>query len=55
MLERVWRKRGPSYTEGKDINWWSYYGEQYRDSLKNEKSSYHMTQQPLSQGYIWKR
>jgi len=48
-------KRGPSYTVGEDINWYSHYGEQYRDSLKNEKSSYHMIQQPISQGYIWKR
>ena len=48
-------KRGPSYTVGEDINWYSHYVEQYRDSLKNEKSSYYMIQQPISQGYIWKR
>ena len=28
-------KREPSYTVGGNVNWYSHYGEQYRDSLKN--------------------
>ena len=36
MLERV-RKREPSYTMGGNVNWCSYYGKQYRGSLKKLK------------------
>ena len=28
-------KRQPSYTVGGNVNWYSYYGEQYGGSLKN--------------------
>ena len=34
MLERV-KKREPSYTLGRNVNWSSYHGEQYGCSLKN--------------------
>ena len=36
MLERV-RKRESSYTMGGNVNWCSYYGKQYRGSLKKLK------------------
>ena len=26
-------KREPSYTVGRNVNWYSHYGEQYADSL----------------------
>jgi len=45
MLERVWRKGNPPVNVGGNINWCSHYGEQYRDSYKNQKQNYHMTQQ----------
>ena len=32
-------KREPSYIVGRNVNWHSHYGEQYRGSLKQ---SYHM-------------
>ena len=38
-------KREPSYTVGGKANYYSHYGEQYRDSLKNWKQNCHMTQQ----------
>ena len=28
-------KRGPSYTASGNVNWYSYYGEQYGSSIKN--------------------
>ena len=28
-------KREPSYTTGRDVNWYSHYGEQYGGSLQN--------------------
>ena len=28
-------KREPSYTVGGNVNWYSHYGDQYGDSLKN--------------------
>ena len=28
-------KREPSYTVGRNVNWYSHYGEQYEDPLKN--------------------
>ena len=28
-------KREPSYTADRHVSWYSYYGEQYGDSLKN--------------------
>ena len=31
------RKREPSYTVGRNVNWYSHYGEQYGDPLKNYK------------------
>ena len=34
MLERVWRKREPSYTVGGNANWHNHYGEQYGGTLK---------------------
>ena len=30
-------KREPSYTVGRNVDWYSQYGEQYGGSLKNEK------------------
>ena len=30
-------RRESSYTVGKNVNWYSHYGEKYGDSLKNEK------------------
>lgn len=33
MLDRVEKKEPPN-TVGKSVNWYSHYGEQYRDSLK---------------------
>ena len=30
-------KREPSYAVGVNVNWQSYYGEQYRGSLENSK------------------
>ena len=38
-------KREPSYTAGGNANWYSRYGEQCGDSLKNWKCNCHMTQQ----------
>jgi len=35
MLEKVWRKKKPSYSIGGNVNWYSHYGEQYGDSFKN--------------------
>ena len=29
-------KRKPSYTVGRNVHWYSHYGEQYGGSLKNE-------------------
>ena len=38
-------KRETSYIVGGNVNWCSYFREQYGSFLKNEKSSYHMIQQ----------
>ena len=35
MLERVWRKKEPSYTVAGKVKWYSHYGEQYGGELKN--------------------
>ena len=48
-------KREPSYIVGGDVNWCSYYGEQYGGSLKNWKQSYYMTQQSHSLAYIQRK
>ena len=36
---KCWRKnmekKESSYTMGRNVNWYSHYGEQYADSLKN--------------------
>ena len=45
-------KKEFSYTVGGDANQYSHYGEQCRDSLKNWKQNYHMTQQPHRWAYI---
>ena len=40
MNNKCWRscgKKEPSYTVGRNVNWCSHYGEQYRDSLKKNK------------------
>ena len=34
MLERVWREEN-TLTLGRNVNWYSSYGEQYGVSLKN--------------------
>ena len=33
--ERFWRKGNPHTTVGGNVNWYSHYGEQFGDSLKN--------------------
>ena len=48
-------KREPSYTTGRDVNWYSHYGEQYGGSLQNWKQSSNMIQQSYSLAYIWKK
>ena len=30
-----WRERGPAYTVGGNVNWYSHYGKQYGGSSKN--------------------
>ena len=45
---KCWRgaeKKEPSYTVGGNANWYSHYGEQCEDSLKNWEYNCHMTQQ----------
>ena len=37
MLERVWKRKEPSYPVGQNIDWCSPYREQYGGSLKNEE------------------
>ena len=39
----VVEKREPSYTVGRNVNWYSHYGEQYGSSLKKQEESHHMT------------
>ena len=34
-IQRECGEKGTSYTIGGDINWYSHYGKQYGDSLKN--------------------
>ena len=36
MLDRVEKKEPPN-TVGESVNWYSHYGEKYRDSLKKKK------------------
>ena len=35
MLERVWRKKEPSYVVGKNVNWGNHNWKQYEVPLKN--------------------
>ena len=44
-------KGGPSYTVGRNVNWFSHYEEEHGGSLKNYKQSYHMIQQSHSWAY----
>ena len=37
--ESVERKE-PSYSNGRNVNWYGHYGEQYRGSLRNQQQSY---------------
>ena len=36
--ERMWSK-GNSYHVGQNVNWYSLYGEQYGDSVKNKQTN----------------
>ena len=36
MLDKMWKKREPSYTDDRIVNWYSHYGEQYGDTSKKE-------------------
>ena len=38
-------KREPSYTVGGNTNWYSHYGEQCRDFIKNWEQNCYLTQQ----------
>ena len=40
------QKKEPSYTVGRDVNWYNYCGQQYGGSSKNLKQNYHTVQQP---------
>ena len=42
-------KMEPSYTVGRNLNWYSHYGEQYGGSLKKLKIVYYMIQK----FYLW--
>ena len=55
-------QRRPSYTASGNENWYSHYGEQFGDSLKNWEKDCHETQQPHCCAYTlhqgnqnWKR
>ena len=48
-------KMEPSYTVGRNLNWYSHYGEQYGGSLKKLKIVYYMIQKFYLWAYIWKR
>ena len=45
-------KKEPSYTVGGDANWYSHYGEECGDSLKNWEENCHTTQQSHCWAYI---
>ena len=47
--------REPFYTVDGNVNWYSHYGEQYGDSLRNLKQSYHMIQQYHSWAHTWRK
>ena len=49
------KKREPSYSVGGNVNWYSHYGEQYGNSLKNQKQSYPLIQQSRSWAYIHRK
>ena len=49
------KKREHSYTVGGNINYYSHYGEQCRDALKNWKQNCHMTQQSHSWAYTLRK
>ena len=52
---KCWRghgKKEPSYTVGGDANWYSHYGEECGDSLKNWEENCHTTQQSHCWAYI---
>ena len=53
--EGVEKSEPPSCSVGGNVNWYSHYGEQYGDSLKNEQWNYHMTQQSHYWPYILKK
>ena len=38
LLLRMWRKMELLCTVGGNINWFSHYGRQYKDSLKKKKN-----------------
>ena len=42
---RGYEEKEPSYTFGGNANWYSHYGEQCGDSLKNWKQNGHTTQE----------
>ena len=42
MVEEDMEKRESSYTVGGNVKWYSHYGKEYGDSLKNQKYNYHM-------------
>ena len=48
-------KREPSYTAGGNANWYSCYGEQCGDSLKNWKQNFHMAQQSHCWAYTLRK
>lgn len=52
-IGRSVKKRKPSSAVGRDINWCSQHGKQYRGSLKNLKLNYHVIQQSYFSVY-WK-
>ena len=47
-------KREPSYTVGRNVNWYNHYGEQYEVPQKTE-NSYHMIQKSYSWAYIQRK
>ena len=48
-------KREPSYIVGGKANYYSHYGEQCGDSLKNCNQNYHMTQQSHCWAYTLRK
>ena len=67
MLEKVWRKKEPTYTVGGNENWHSHHEEWCGDSLKkknrkkkkqkqkNEEWNYYMIQQSHYWAYTLRR